>query len=81
MDKTHADTLTMALKLYRSIHSILRLSYGENPNEAEFSTEICDLLAEQCGQTNFNNLKTKLEQTLVLVYGVYEHIIDKETTP
>ena len=78
LDKAHAETLSTALKLYRSIHSILRLSYGENPNEVEFSTEICDLLTEQCGETSFNNLKTKLEQTVALVYGVYQHIIDKE---
>lgn len=78
LQNTHAKILLDALNLYRPILSILRLCYGEKPNEEEFSTEVCELLAKQCKQDSFGALKNGLIDTTKKVRVIYEHIFGKE---
>jgi glutamate-ammonia-ligase adenylyltransferase len=76
LDNSQVETLLSALKIYHIINGILRLSYGENPDEKDFSKETRTHLATQCGKKSFAALKAELEQTSGLVYAIYKNFLD-----
>lgn len=79
LNKNQAKIITSALKLYHTIHTILRLSYGNDPVEEQFSDEIKNHLAKQSGHKTFEKLKADLEQNMSLVYSVYKEFFDEDT--
>lgn len=75
LSSDEASGLISSHQLQLTIQGILRLCYQEEALEEEFSQELKFIIMDLVGITDFEDLKTQLEEAQSLVYALYQEII------
>jgi glutamate-ammonia-ligase adenylyltransferase len=76
IDEATTGTLTDAMRLWRNVQGVLRLSVGENFDEAAVSEGCRAFVARVCGRENFLTLREEIADTAARCHAIFRKMIE-----
>ena len=76
LDGTTADVLIAALRLWRNVQGVVRLSVGENFDQPILPEGCQPFMAEVCESDSFDDLRALIADTAATSHGIFRRLIE-----
>jgi glutamate-ammonia-ligase adenylyltransferase len=77
LDKKTADTLIQAMRLWRNVQGVVRLSVGENFERPVLPEGCQNFIAEVCGFDHFDELRDQIAENAARCHTIFQRLIEE----
>jgi glutamate-ammonia-ligase adenylyltransferase len=77
LDTKTADTLIAAMRLWRNVQGVIRLSVGENFDRPVLPEGCQQFMAEVCDSDSFDHLRTRIADTAATCHKIFRRLVEE----
>ena len=77
LDKETADILIAAMRLWRNVQGVVRLSVGENFDQPILPEGCRNFMAEVCGSESFDDLCRHIADSAAICHEIFRRLIEE----